>query len=112
MSKKETINKVFKAISDPTRREIFHVLMVASAAMSITQITEHFEISRQGVTKHVKLLEEAGLVKTTEQGRERFCESNPTPLNEIKNWLSVYDRFWNDKIKSLDAFLKQKPKKG
>ncbi|TXN36066.1 helix-turn-helix transcriptional regulator [Flagellimonas hymeniacidonis] len=111
MSSKETINKVFKAVSDPTRREVFHVLMAASAAMSIAQITEHFEISRQGVTKHIKLLEEAGLVKTFEKGRERFCESNPTPLNEIRNWLLVYDKFWDDKIKSLDKFLTQRPKK-
>ena len=108
MSKKDAINKVFKAIADPTRREIFHVLMIASAAMSLTQISEQFEISRQGVTKHVKILEEAGLVKTTSQGRERFCEANATPLKEIKNWVAVYDRFWNDKIKALDTYLKQK----
>lgn len=109
MSKKNTINKVFKAIADPTRREIFHMLMVASAAMSLTQISEQFDISRQGVTKHVRLLEEAGLVKTVSQGRERFCEANAIPLNEIKNWLAVYDKFWNDKIKALDTYLKQKP---
>jgi len=109
MSKKKAINKVFKAIADPTRREIFHVLMVASAAMSLTQISQQFDISRQGVTKHVRLLEEAGLVKTVSQGRERFCEANATPLDEIKNWLAVYDKFWNDKIKALDTYLKQKP---
>jgi DNA-binding transcriptional ArsR family regulator len=95
---KDRINKVFKAVADPTRREIFHVLMVASAAMSLTQISEQFDISRQGVTKHIKLLEEAGLIKTSEQGRERFCAANPTPLKEIKNWMAVYDKFWDDKI--------------
>ena len=79
--------------------------MIASAAMSLTQISEKFEISRQGVTKHVKLLEEAGLIKTTEQGRERFCEANATPLKEIKNWIAVYDRFWEDKLSALGKYL-------
>ncbi|MEQ8810298.1 MAG: metalloregulator ArsR/SmtB family transcription factor [Imperialibacter sp.] len=105
---KDRINKVFKAVADPTRREIFHVLMVASAAMSLTQISEQFDISRQGVTKHIKLLEEAGLIKTSEQGRERFCEANPTPLKEIKNWMAVYDKFWDDKITALDRYIKAK----
>jgi len=108
MSKKERVNSIFKAISDPTRREIFHMLMVATTALSLTQIAEQFDISRQGVTKHVKLLEEAGLVRTTEQGRERFCEPDPTPLSEIKNWMAVYDNFWEDKIQSLDRHLKSK----
>ncbi|WP_416866437.1 MAG: ArsR/SmtB family transcription factor [Imperialibacter sp.] len=104
----DRINKVFKAVADPTRREIFHVLMVASTAMSLTQISEQFDISRQGVTKHIKLLEEAGLIKTSESGRERFCEANPTPLKEIKNWMAVYDKFWDDKITALDKYLKTK----
>lgn len=108
MSKQEKINRIFKAIADPTRREIFHVLMVASAAMSLTQISKQFDISRQGITKHIMLLEDAGLVKTSEQGRERFCEANPTPLNEIKNWLSVYDKFWDDKLHMLDQYLNKK----
>ncbi len=107
MSKKERVNSIFKAISDPTRREIFHLLMAATTAMSLTHIAEQFDITRQGVTKHVKLLEEAGLVITTEQGRERFCEPNPTPLGEIKNWIAVYDKFWDDKLKSLDRHLRK-----
>lgn len=108
MAKENVTNKVFKAIADPTRRKIFHVLMVAGTAMSLTQISEQFSMSRQGVTKHIKCLEEAGLITAIEQGRERFCEANPTPLNEIKNWLAVYDKFWKDKIHSLEKYLKQK----
>lgn len=108
MQHKQQINKIFKAIADPTRREIFHLLMVAGTALSLTQISEQFEMSRQGVTKHVKLLEDAGLVKTLEQGRERFCEANPTPLHEIKNWVAVYDRFWQDRLQKLDQYLQSK----
>ena len=83
MGKKERINSIFKAIADPTRREIFHLLMLASTALSLSQIAEQFDMSRQGITKHVKLLEEAGLIKTIERGRERFCEPNPTPLSKV-----------------------------
>lgn len=108
MAKKYTIDKIFKAFADPTRREIFHVLMVAASAMSLSQISEQFNISRQAVTRHINVLEDAGLLKTLEHGRERFCEANATPLNEIKNWLSVYDRFWSAKIRSLDNYLKNK----
>ncbi len=105
MSKEKNTNAVFKAIADPTRREIFHMLMVAGVALSLSQIAEKFDISRQGVTKHVKLLEEAGLIKTKEKGRARFCEPNPTPLSEIKNWLAVYDKFWTNKLNALDNYL-------
>ena len=105
MSRQERINRVFKAVADPTRREIFHLLVVAGTAMSLTQITENFDISRQGITKHVLLLQEAGLIEIKGQGRERFCEANPKPLNEIKNWLAVYDKFWDDKLSDLSNFL-------
>jgi len=109
MSKKaDSVNKIFKAIADPTRREIFHLLIIAGVSMSITQISKQFNISRQGVTKHIKLLEEAEMIRIRNEGRERFCEANPTPLNEIKNWLAVYDKFWGDKLKSLDDFLNTK----
>ena len=105
MAKKRNVDSIFKAVADPTRREIFHILMVATTALSLTQLSGQFDISRQGVTKHVKLLEDAGLVTIRTQGRERFCEANPTPLAEIKNWLAVYDRFWDDKLKKLDDYL-------
>ena len=108
MSNKEKISKIFKAVADPTRREIFHILVVAGATMSLTQISVQFDMSRQGVTKHINLLEDAGLIKITGQGRERFCEANPTPLKEIKNWLAVYDKFWGDKLKDLGDFLDKK----
>ena len=99
------VDSIFKAVADPTRREIFHMLMLATTALSLTQLSGQFDMSRQGVTKHVKLLEEAGLVKIRTMGRERFCEANPTPLVEIKNWVAVYDRFWDNKLKKLDDYL-------
>ncbi len=58
----DKITKLFKAIADPTRRDIFHALVIATSALSITQISNQFDISRQGITKHIKTLEESGLV--------------------------------------------------
>jgi DNA-binding transcriptional ArsR family regulator len=110
MSKKQRVNNIFKALADPTRRELFHMLVVATSAMSLTQMAEEVNMTRQGVTKHIELLENAGMIKSTEQGRERFCHANLGALNEIRDWLAFYDRFWDDSLKRLDSFLAGKSK--
>tara|TARA_R110002049_G_scaffold135233_6_gene294782 strand:- start:473 stop:790 length:318 start_codon:yes stop_codon:yes gene_type:complete len=101
----DKITKLFKAIADPTRRDIFHALVIATSALSITQISGQFEISRQGITKHIKTLEEAGLVNIESQGRERFCNANPKELKEVTKWLKFYEQFWDDKLDSLGDYL-------
>ncbi len=101
-------DKIFKAIADPTRREIIHLLVVASTALSITQVTQNFEISRQGITKHIKSLQEAGLVSISEQGREKYCRVMPVKLKVVYDWLSAYEKFWTDKFSNLDDFLDKK----
>jgi DNA-binding transcriptional ArsR family regulator len=110
MRKKEKINSIFKARADPTRRELFHMLVVASSAMSLTQLADEVAMTRQGVTKHIKLLEQAGMVRSTEQGRERYCLADLAALNEIRDWVSYYDKFWDDSIRRLDTFLSSKSK--
>jgi len=104
----DKINQIFKAIADPTRREIFHVLVVAGAALSINQVSEHFDMSRQGVTKHLKFLEEAGMVQVQSKGRERFCFADPEPLKEVRGWLEIYDEFWGEKLDLLGKHLDNK----
>ena len=101
----DKITKLFKAIADPTRREIFHALVIASSALSITQISNQFEISRQGVTKHIKTLEDAGLVYMDSKGRERFCNANAKPLKELNKWMTFYEQFWDDSLDNLDNYL-------
>lgn len=105
MSKQHTVDKIFKAIADTKRREIFHVLAVAGVAMSLTQISQQFDISRQGVTKHIKLLEDAGLLSIETEGRERYCMAHPKKLKEVKDWIAFYDKYWDDKLASLGKFL-------
>jgi DNA-binding transcriptional ArsR family regulator len=99
-------NRIFKAIADPTRREIFHLLVIGSA-LSISQISDKFDISRQGVTKHLKVLEEANMVNLKAEGREKYIYANPSALKEVKDWLAFYDKFWDDKLDALGKHLNQ-----
>lgn len=104
----DKITSVLKAIADPTRREIFHALVVAATALPITQISAQFEISRQGVTKHIKTLEEAGLVLIQSKGRERYCYADPAPLREVTQWLRYYEQFWDNALGKLGNYLDDK----
>lgn len=104
----DKITRILKAIADPTRREIFHALVVAATALPITQISAQFDISRQGVTKHIKTLEDAGLVKIKSEGRERFCWADAKPLQEVNQWLKFYEQFWEDTLGNLGAYLNGK----
>lgn len=104
----DKITKILKAIADPTRHEIFHALVVAATALPITQISNQFEISRQGVTKHLKTLEDAGLVQIDTKGRERFCYANAKPLQEVNQWLKFYEQFWGDALDNLGSYLDSK----
>ena len=104
----DNITKILKAISDPTRRELFHALVIAATALPITQVSAQFNITRQGITKHLKTLENAGLITITTSGRERFCKAETTPLQEIKNWMSFYEKFWDTKLDQLGDFLDEK----
>lgn len=101
----DNITKLFKAVADPTRREIFHALIIASSTLSISQIANQFDMSRQGVTKHIKTLEEAGLITLNNKGRERFCYANAKPLSELNKWLKFYEQFWDDSLDNLDNYL-------
>lgn len=101
----DRITQLFKAIADPTRRDIFHALVITSSALSITQIANQFEISRQGVTKHIKTLEEAGLIYFDTKGRQRLCYANATPLKELSKWIRHYEQFWDDSLDGLGNYL-------
>lgn len=96
---------VFQAIADPNRRKLLKVL--ANNEMPITAISDHFAISRVAVTKHLRVLSEAGLVREQKVGRERRYSLQPEPLLEVKQWLSFYERFWDNKIDGLKSFVEK-----
>lgn len=90
---------VFQAIADPTRREVLRLL--AKEELPISKITSHFSMSRTAVAKHLHILTEAELVKGRKVGREKIYQLHPEPLTEVKDWLSYYERFWNNKLSIL-----------
>ncbi|WP_409305660.1 ArsR/SmtB family transcription factor [Peribacillus sp. SCS-155] len=90
---------VFQAIADPTRREVLRLL--AGKEMPISEITAHFPISRTAIAKHLQILSEADLVNGRKAGREKLYRLQPEPLQELKNWLSFYEQFWNNKLSML-----------
>ena len=95
---------IFKAIADPTRREIFHLLVLGSA-LSITQLSTHFDISRQGISKHLKLLTDAEMVKIEKKGRESICYAKAKSLQVVKEWLTHYDKYWDNSLNALEDYL-------
>ncbi|MEN7551076.1 metalloregulator ArsR/SmtB family transcription factor [Rapidithrix thailandica] len=94
---------VFQAIADPTRREIMGLLV--HNTLTLNGIVEHFEVSRPAISKHIKILEECGLVMIEQQGRERYCTAKPQKLKEVFDWIDQYKVFWNQKLDALDDFL-------
>ncbi|MFF2500926.1 ArsR/SmtB family transcription factor [Peribacillus sp. NPDC058075] len=90
---------VFQAIADPTRRKVLQLL--AEGDLPISEITSHFSMSRTAIAKHLHILSEAELVSGRKVGREKRFRLQPEPLAELKQWLSFYDRFWDNKLSIL-----------
>lgn len=98
-----TLDVAFAALSDSTRREI--VQRLARGAVRVTDLAQPFDMSLNAVSKHVKVLERAGLVRRTRAGREHYIALDPEPIRRIAGWASRYERFWNDRLDKLEAFL-------
>ena len=94
---------VFQAVADPTRRQI--IGMLAKQPLNLNTIAESFDVSRQAVSLHVKILNECGLIAIKKQGRERYCEAKLDKLEEVASWVDEYRQFWKKKFKSLDKYL-------
>ena len=103
------LDQVYGAISDPTRRAILATL--ANGDANIGALVDRFDISFNGVSKHVKVLERAGLVVRTVTGREHLLRLNPKPLRDAAKWLEHYREFWEMRLDALDAFLTKRRKK-
>ena len=75
--------------------------------MSVTDLAEPFNISKPAITKHLKVLEKAGLLKRQIDGRIHRCQLAPKPLNEAAQWIAFYEKFWNTKLDALDMYLSE-----
>jgi DNA-binding transcriptional ArsR family regulator len=100
------LDQVYGALADPTRRAILGIL--AEGEVNVGSLAERFPISLNGVSKHVKVLERAGLVERTVQGREHRLRLNAEPLREASVWLEHYRSFWDTRLAALEAFLLNK----
>lgn len=94
---------VFQAIADPTRRAI--ILLIAVNAMTPNAIAEHFNTSRQAVSKHLRILTECQLVKQEQSGREIYYDLNGTKMKEIDKWLEQFKKIWETRFNQLDEVL-------
>jgi len=102
---------VFQAIADPTRREIIH--LISYRALTPNSVAASFDVSRQAISRHIKILTECGLIVIRQQGRERFCEAKFDKLSEVSVWVEQYRKSWESKFDSLETYLNklQKNKK-
>ncbi|WP_178023202.1 helix-turn-helix transcriptional regulator [uncultured Paenibacillus sp.] len=98
---------VFQAIADPTRRELLQLL--GGRELPLKDISGRFPMSRTAVSKHLRILAEAGLVKERKVGRETRFRLDADPLLELKRWLEYYERFWENKLSLLKHYVETEP---
>lgn len=97
------LDDVFHALADPTRRAMLRSL--AGAERNITELAAPFRMSFAAASKHVRVLEAAGLVRRRVQGRSHLCRLEPKPLAAADEWLRSYERLWTDSLDRLDGIL-------
>ena len=97
------LNAAFSALSDPTRRAI--VARLAAGDATVNELAQPFDLSLPGISKHLKVLREVGLVDARNHGRQRLYRLNGKPLKPIHDWVKNYERAWNERFDALDAVL-------
>ena len=103
------LDLAFAALADPTRREI--VRRLSDGHARVTDLAQPFDMSLNAVSKHLKVLERAGLVRRTRSGREHHIALDPAPIRRIAGWASRYERFWNERLARLEAFVRSNRKR-
>ena len=99
------LDSVFHALGDPTRRRMLNEL--ASGERTVGQLASPFAISLAAASKHIKVLESAGLLRREVRGRTHLCRLDPGPLASAQQWLSFYEGFWNDRLDALERLLRE-----
>jgi DNA-binding transcriptional ArsR family regulator len=98
-------NAVFRAIADPTRREILSLLR--ERHRTVGEIAANFRTSRPAISKHLRLLRAAGLVATHKHGAARICDLNAKPLRAVNEWLQDYQTFWGESMRGLKSYIEK-----
>ena len=105
-SRSAELDRVFSALADPTRRAILRRLTHRPA--TINEIAEPFRVSLNAISKHLKALERAGLLRREIRGREHHCWIEPRPLRQADEWLEYYRQFWEQRMDALEAYVVRK----
>lgn len=101
------LDRTFAALSDGTRRAI--VAQLAEGESSLSDLAEPFDMSLTAVSKHVRVLNEAGLVSVSKRGRTRYCRLEAQPMKDASDWLDDYRKFWVDRFGALARYLNEEP---
>jgi len=107
MTTKQTLD-VFQVIADPSRRQMLQLL--SNESMTINSLADNFDMSRPAVSKHIKIMYNAGFISITDIGRERYCTLKQDGFNELQDFINYFDKFWTSKLKKLEAILNSKIK--
>ena len=100
---------VFQAVSDASRRRILG--MLTQKSMTINSLAENFSMSRPAVSKHIKILHEAGFINIRDIGRERHCILQQKGFSDLQKWIDYFDNFWAGKLKKLETLLAERAEK-
>jgi len=101
----DSLDKTFAALADPTRRAI--LARLALGELSVTELAEPFEMSLPAVSKHLKVLERAGLIRRGREAQWRPCQLDAKPLKDVVEWAERYRRFWTGSFDRLDDYLRK-----
>ena len=101
----DPLSQTFAALADPTRRAILARLALGEA--TVTELAQPFDMSLPGVSKHLKVLQHAGLVVQGRDAQWRPCRLEPEPLHDVAGWLEQYRRLWEERLERFDAFLRE-----
>jgi DNA-binding transcriptional ArsR family regulator len=101
----DQLDSVFHALGDPTRRRMLSEL--ARGERTVGQLADPFAISLAAASKHIKALENAGLIRREVRGRTHMCRLDPGPLASAHEWLAFYERFWSDRLDLLERLLRE-----
>jgi DNA-binding transcriptional ArsR family regulator len=110
MVKEEQLNDIFSALAHPARRAM--LARLAHGASSVGELAQPFQLSAPAITKHLHVLEEAGLVRRSVDGRVHTLELDAQPLKNAANWIRPYARFWHGQFDALEDFLRRSDKAG
>src|SRR5215813_1966402 len=105
----DDLSSTFAALADPTRRAI--LARLADGEATVNELAEPFHLKLPTVSKHLKVLQRAGLVTQTRKAQWRPCRLEPAPLKEVANWVKRYRRIWDERFTQLDAYLTELQKK-